>query len=84
MKNKRFSAFPAARSDRAPLTTSFMELLKVITRLTKDDAVVLEIVKRIFHSHRVRFTRTLAPVQLINGNVSRHAARGARIARSEA
>jgi hypothetical protein len=66
------------------ITTSFMELLKIITGLTKDDAVVLEIVKRIFDAHSVRLARTLAPVRLVNGCVSRRAARRPGIGRSAA
>jgi len=84
VKNKQFSGLSAARSGRPQITTSFMDLLKVITRLTKDDALVLEIVKRIFESHTVRLTRTLAPVRLGNGRLSPRTARRAKFTRNTA
>ena len=84
MKSKQFCALPASHSGPPMITTSFMELLKIITRLTKDDAVVLEIVKRIFDAHSVRLARTLAPVRLVSGHVSRPATRRRRVARSAA
>ena len=84
MKNKQFSGLSAARSGRPPIRTSFMDLLKVITRLTKDDELVLEIVKRIFKSHSVRLTRTLAPVRLVNGRLSPCAARRTKFTRNSA
>ena len=72
MKNKRYLSMAA--KPRAPIKTTFMDLLKEITSLTRDDAVALEVVKRIFASHRVRLTRTLAPVRLVN-NLSDRAVR---------
>ena len=66
MTNRRCSSRPSVRRDRPAIKTTFMELIREITELTKDDALVLEIVKRIFASHRVRSIRTLAPVRLIN------------------
>ncbi|HEY7220598.1 MAG TPA: hypothetical protein VH985_19650 [Candidatus Binatia bacterium] len=78
MKTNQFSIRSVTGSVRQPITTSFMDLLREITRLTKDDALVLEIVKRIFASHNVRLARTLAPVRLVGGD----AARRTRIARS--
>jgi hypothetical protein len=84
VKNKQFSGLSAARSGRPPIRTSFIDLLKVITRLTKDDELVLEIVKRIFKSHSVRLTRTLAPVRLVNGRLSPRAARRTKFTRNSA
>ena len=78
MKTNRFSMRSATSSVRQPITTSFMDLLREITRTTKDDVLVLEIVKRIFASHNVRLARTLAPVRLVGGD----AARRTRIAQS--
>jgi hypothetical protein len=75
MKNKRFSARLPGRKDRIAIKTTFLDLLKEITDLTKDDAVVLEVVKRIFNSHRVRLVRTLAPVRLVNGKAARRVMR---------
>ena len=50
---------------RRPIRTSLLEVLKEITALTQDDALVLAVFKRIFNSHRVRLTRTLAPVKIV-------------------
>jgi hypothetical protein len=47
-----------------------MDVLKELTNLTKDDALVLAVFKRIFDSHQVRFARTLAPVKLVEGKAS--------------
>jgi hypothetical protein len=68
MKNARFSTGLKKRRNRPAIKTTFMELIREITKLTKDDALVQEIVKRIFASHRVRSTRTRAPVRLINNS----------------
>ena len=62
MKRKRHSIQPA---NCRPIRTSVLELLNEITALTRDDALALAVFKRIFNSHRVRLTRTLAPVKLI-------------------
>jgi len=79
MKNKRFSARLPARKDRMAIKTTFLDLLKEITDLTKDDTVVLEVVKRIFNSHRVRLVRTLAPVRLVNGKAASRVMRRNRL-----
>jgi len=50
---------------RRPIRTSLMEVLKELTALTQDDALVLAVFKRIFNSHRVRLARNLAPVKLV-------------------
>jgi hypothetical protein len=84
MKNRRFSRGLTERRQRPAIKTTFMELIREITNLTKDDALVLEVVKRIFASHRVRLTRTLAPVRLTNDNISRHARRRHGFTRSTA
>ena len=52
-----------------------MDVLKEITKLTKDDALVLAVFKRIFDSHRVRLARTLAPVKLVEDKGSTRRAR---------
>jgi hypothetical protein len=61
MKAKRSSAISAVGAKRATIRTTFMDVLKELTKLTKDDALVLAVFKRIFDSHRVRLARTLAP-----------------------
>lgn len=75
MKTKRSSAISAVGVKRETIRTTFMDVLKELTNLTKDDALVLAVFKRIFNSHRVRFTRTLAPVKLVEGKGSTRRAR---------
>lgn len=84
MKNKRFSARLTGRQGRTAIKTTFLDLLKEITNQTKDDTVVLEVMKRIFNSHRVRLVRTLAPVCLVNGKAASRAMRRNRLARHTA
>jgi hypothetical protein len=59
MKAKRSSAISAVGVKRATIRTTLLDVLKELTHLTKDDAVVLAVFKRIFDSHRVRLARTL-------------------------
>ena len=60
MKAKRSSAISAVGVKRATIRTTLLDVLKELTHLTKDDAAVLAVFKRIFDSHRVRLARTLA------------------------
>ncbi|HEX9454286.1 MAG TPA: hypothetical protein VGA27_07995 [Candidatus Binatia bacterium] len=48
-----------------PIMTSFMEIIDGLTRLTKDDAVVLAAVKDIFSAYRVRLAKSAATVRLV-------------------
>ncbi len=75
MKAKRSSAISAVGVKRATIRTTLLDVLKELTHLTKDDAVVLAVFKRIFDSHRVRLVRTLAPVKLVEGKGSTRRAR---------
>jgi hypothetical protein len=50
---------------KAPIKTSFMEIIEGLTRLTKDDAVVLAAVKDIFGAYRVRLAKSAATVRLV-------------------
>jgi hypothetical protein len=50
---------------RRPIRTSLLEVLKEITALTQDDALVLAVLKCIFTSDRVRLTHTLTPVKIV-------------------
>ena len=75
MKAKRSSAISAVGVKRATIRTTLLDVLKELTHLTKDDAVVLAVFKRIFDSHRVRLARTLAPVKLVEGKGSTRRAR---------
>lgn len=53
-----------------PIKTTFFELLGELTLLTKDDALVMAVLKQIFASHKVRFGRELAPARLADPRVS--------------
>ena len=75
MKAKRSSAISGVGVKRATIRTTLLDVLKELTHLTKDDAVVLAVFKRIFDSHRVRLARTLAPVKLVEGKGSTRRAR---------
>ena len=75
MKAKRSSAISAVGVKRATIRTTLMDVLKELTNLTKDDALVLAVFKRIFDSHRVRLARTLAPVKLVEDKGSTRRAR---------
>lgn len=84
MKAKRSSAISAVGANRATIRTTFMDVLKELTNLTKDDALVLAVFKRIFASHRVRLARTLAPVKLVEDKGSTRRARRTGFGRTKA
>jgi hypothetical protein len=44
-----------------------MELLQMISGLTKDDTAVLSVFKAIFDSHKVRLAHSMVPIQLVTG-----------------
>ena len=73
MKNRN----PTTQSRRKTVSikTSVMELLEELTRLTKDDALVMATMKSIFASYQVRLINSLAPVRLVNGDRSAKAMR---------
>lgn len=70
MRNKHPSTHSAARKAPAPIKTTLMDLLRELTRMTDDDRQVMAVVKNIFASHKVRLSRSLAPVRLVNGKSS--------------
>jgi hypothetical protein len=47
-----------------------MDLLRELTRMTDDDRQVMAAIKSIFATHRIRSSRSLAPVRLVNGRSS--------------
>jgi hypothetical protein len=73
MKNR--STQTIAPETSAPIKTTVMELIESLSSLTQDDALVVATMKNIFASYRVRLARTLAPVQLVNGEFVAKAAR---------
>ena len=64
MKRSRRYFKPAIKTRINPIKTSFLELLGELTLLTKDDALVMAVLKNILASHKVRFGHALAPVRL--------------------
>lgn len=76
MRNKRRSTHSAGSKAQAPIKTTLMDLLRELTSLTDDDRQVMAAVKNIFASHKVRLSRSLAPVRLVNGKSSGRSALG--------
>lgn len=55
--------FPTRKSS---MQTTFMDLIRELGQLTQDDGMVIAAVKRVFNSHTVRLTHSLAPVRLVS------------------
>ncbi len=53
-----------------PIRTTIMELLHVLSDLTKDDQLVLSAFKNIFDSHKVRLACSPIPVRLVGGKTA--------------
>jgi hypothetical protein len=62
---------PAPRPRKTLVRTTVLDLLKELTALTKDDALVMAAVTNIFATCNVRLARTLAPVRLVAPRVRR-------------
>jgi hypothetical protein len=80
MRNKRRSLHSTGSKTPAPIKTTLMELLRELTRMTDDDRQVMAVVKSIFASHKVRLSRSLAPVRLVSGKSSDHGGLGRKSA----
>jgi hypothetical protein len=65
VKNQNAKRHSSASAPKAPIKTSFMEIIEGLTRITKDDAVVLAAVKYIFRAYRVRLAKSAATVRLV-------------------
>ena len=63
IKKTKLSLKPRVQPE--PIKTSFMEIIEGLTRLTKDDAVVIAAVKNIFSAYRVRLAKSAATVRLV-------------------
>ena len=70
MQSKKSDNFLKAVVQKTPIKTSFMEILDELTRLTKDDAVVLAAIKAIFSAYRIRLAKSAATVRLVCGHNS--------------
>ncbi len=80
MRYKRRSTHSAGSKAPAPIKTTLMDLLRELTRMTDDDSQVMAVVKNIFASHKVRLSRSLAPVRLVNGKSSNRTGLGRKSA----
>jgi hypothetical protein len=65
MKQKRVSKQAADRRVRAPIKTTVFEVIQELTKLTKNDNLVLAAFRDIFDSHKVTALRSLAPVRVV-------------------
>jgi hypothetical protein len=70
MKQKRVSKQADGRA-KAPIKTTVFEVMQELTKLTKNDNLVLAAFRDIFDSHKVTTIRSLAPVRVVaNGRSS--------------
>ena len=81
MKYRRAKSQLIEQPKARPIKTTVMDLLEQLTSLTKDDAVVLALMKSIFACYRVRLAGSLAPVRLVNDDFSARAARRSNLGR---
>jgi hypothetical protein len=65
MQQKLINTKTTNHAKAVPIKTSFMELIQELSKLTKDDSLVVGAVKDIFSKYNVVATRTLAPVKLV-------------------
>ena len=68
MKQPNTKAERTGQGKPAPIKTTFFELLETLTRVTKDDELVLAMIKNIFASYQVRLARSLTPVRLVHAD----------------
>jgi hypothetical protein len=52
------------RPSTRAITTTLMDLLQALADMTKDDTVVMAVMKEVFASCNVKVVRSLAPVRL--------------------
>lgn len=64
MRLKRNDRNLVGQKETGPIRTTFMELIEELTKLTRDDALVVAAVRNILGTYRVRFGHTMAPVRL--------------------
>jgi len=74
MRRKQNGNEAMSREKNGPIRTTFMELIEELTNLTRDDALVLAVVRSIFGTYRVRLAHTMAPVRLVSrqGSITRN------------
>jgi hypothetical protein len=79
MRRKRTNKNPEQRN-RTKITTSLMELMQALTKLTHDDNLVMGTMKNIFASYRVRLARAPVSLRLVSRHNSSRAFRRRRFA----
>ena len=67
MLKKNRTSYIAFPTQKSPIQTTFMDLIRELGQLTNDDGMVVAAVKSVFNSHNVRFAHSLAPVRLVDG-----------------
>ncbi len=70
MRRKQNGKQAMSREKNGPIRTTFMVLIEELTNLTRDDALVLAVVRSIFGTYRVRLAHTMAPVRLVSAQRS--------------
>ena len=61
----------AIRPKTNSIRTTVLDLLKELTKLTKDDVLVVAAMKSIFDSYDVRLARSMAPIRVVIADRSR-------------
>jgi hypothetical protein len=67
MLKKTRTSYIQFPTQKGPIQTTFMDLIRELGQLTNDDGMVVAAVKSVFNSHNVRFAHSLAPVRLVAG-----------------
>jgi hypothetical protein len=67
MLKKTRASYIQFPTQKGPIRTTFMDLIRELGQLTNDDGMVVAAVKSVFNSHNVRFAHSLAPVRLVAG-----------------
>jgi len=71
MSVKTDGAKSAPRPRKTLIRTTVFDLLRELTALTRDDALVMAAITNIFATCNVRRARTLAPVRLVGPRLRR-------------
>jgi len=73
MKHRLGSRKGNHQNNSTPIRTTIMDLLHVLSDLTKDDRLVLSAFESIFASHQVRLVHSSVPIRLVGRKRSGHA-----------
>jgi len=81
MKSSRDAKRDKKAHKAVPIRTTLMELLQELSKLAKDDTLVIAAVKSIFNNHKVRLARSLVPVRLVSADIPTRVAVKTRLGR---